>query len=286
MMILTGATGTVGSALMRALPHDEVRLRALAHSGAGRTAIESHGLEAVVGDFDQPETLVSAFAGGDRLFLLSPPHPNQVVREKAAIDAAKRAGVAHVVALSIMGADRSSPSALARWHADIDEHLIDSGLEYAILRPAGFMQTHLWPIETVRSEGRGYGMTGDGAAAFIDGEDIAAAVAAALTGATDGRSVVELTGPAAITMPQAAVELAEVIGRPVTYVDAPAEDYRSNLGRVGIPDWLADAIVALYSAIRAGHAATVTDGVQRFTGLHPRGYRGFAEAHKSDFVDV
>jgi NAD(P)H dehydrogenase (quinone) len=73
MMILTGATGTIGSALMRALRHDEVRVRALAHSGAGRTAIESHGLEAVVGDFDQPETLVSAFAGGDRLFLLSRP---------------------------------------------------------------------------------------------------------------------------------------------------------------------------------------------------------------------
>jgi len=286
MIILTGATGTIGSALMGRLSQDEVRVRALAHSGAGRTSIESHGLEAVAGDFDQPETLVSAFAGGDRLFLLSPPHPNQVEREKAAIDAARGAGVSHVVALSVMGADRSSPSAFARWHADIDAHLIDSGLEYTILRPAGFMQTHLWPMETARSEGRWYGMTGDGAAAFIDAEDIAAAAAAALTGATDGRSVVELTGPAAITMPQAAAELAEVIGRPVTYVDVPAEDYRSNLGRVGIPDWLADAIVALYRAIRAGHAVTVTDGVQRLTGLPARGYRGFAEAHKSDFVDV
>lgn len=285
MIILMGATGTVGSALMARLSGDGVRARALAHSPQGRTAIESQGLDPVEGDFDQPETLDAAFEGCDRLFLLSPPHPEQAQREKVTIDAASRAGVLHVVAMSVMGADRSSPSAFARWHADVDEHLVESGLDYTILRPAGFMQTHLWPIATLRSEDRWYGMTGDGAAAFIDAEDIAAAAAAALTATSHSRSIVELTGPVAISMPQAADELGGITGRPITYVDVPEEDYRSNLGRVGLPDWLSDAIVALYRGIRAGHAATVTDGVQRLTGHPARDYREFAETHRSDLVN-
>lgn len=286
MIVLTGATGTVGSALMRRLAGAGVQARALAHSAGGQAAIESQGLDPVQGDFDKPETLISAFEGCDRLFLLSPPHPDQTEREKAAIDSARRAGVSYVVALSVMGADPSSPSAFARWHAGIDEHLANSAMDYTILRPAGFMQTHLWPVATVGSEGRWYGMTGDGAAAFIDAEDIAATAAAVLTDTTDGQSVVELTGPAAISLPQAATELAGAIGRPITYVDVPEEDYRSNLDRVGLPDWIADAVVALYRAIREGHAATVTDGVQRLTGSPARVYREFAEAHKSDFVDM
>lgn len=286
MIILTGATGTIGSALMTRLSAGGVRARALAHSPSGRTAIASQGFQPVEGDFDKAKTLVAAFQGCERLFLLSPPHPDQAEREKAAIDAASRAGVSFVVALSVMGADASSPSAFARWHADVDEHLACSGLDYAILRPAGFMQTHLWPITTIRDEGRWYGMTGDGAAAFIDAEDIAAAAAAALTGPNHSQSVLELTGPAAISMPQAADELATVTGRPITYIDVPEEDYRSSLDSAGLPDWISAAIVALYRGIRAGHAATVTDGVQRLTGHAPRNYRHFAEAHQSDLAEV
>lgn len=282
MILLTGATGTVGSALMAELATNEVRTRALAHSSAGRAAIENHGHEAVTGDLDDPEGLGTACEGCDQMFLLSPPHPDQAAREKAAIDSARRAGVSHVVALSIMGADPSSPSVFARSHADIDDHLAASGLEYTILRPAGFMQTHLWPVATIRSEGRWYGMTGDGAAAFIDASDVAAAAAAALVDPSSSRQVVELTGPAAITMPRAASDLADTIDRPVDYIDVPEARYKDALVGAGLPPWVADAIVALYRAIREGHAATVTDGVARLAGRPARSYLDFAEAHKNE----
>ena len=285
MLVLTGATGTVGSAVMSRLSQDGVRARALAHTPRSRAAIESSGHEAVDGDLDDAAGLVPAFEGCDRLFLLSPAHPDQVRREKAAIDAARRAGVSHVVALSVMGADAGSASAFGRWHAEIDEHLASSGMDHTILRGAGFVQTHLWPVAPVRDDGRWYGMTGDGAAAFVDAHDVAAAAAGALTVDTPPGSVVELTGPAAISMPQAAAQLSAVIGRPVTYVDVPAEDYRSSLHGAGVPDWMAEAIVGIYSQIRAGHAATVTDGVQRLSGSLARSYREFAEEHRGDFAD-
>lgn len=288
MIVITGATGTVGSTLMRLLSAQGVAARAVAHSASGTAAIESHGLQPVSGDLDEPESLRSAFEDCDRLFLLSPPHPSQAQREKSAIDVARRSGVTHVVAVSVTGANAASDSAFARWHAEVDDHLLGSGLGYTILRPAGFMQVHLWPVPSVTAEGRWYGMTGDGAAGFIDAEDVAACAAAALTGAGEGAgsSVRELTGPAAISLPQAAAELAAAIGRPVTYVDVPEEDYLSMLDRVGVPRQVAESIVAMYRAIRAGHATTVTDEVERLTGRPARSFRDFAEAHRSDFADA
>ena len=284
MIFLTGATGTVGSSLLARLAERGASSRALAHSLAGREVIERFGVEAVEGDFDRPDTLERAMAGCDHLFLLSPPHPDQPTREKAAIDAAKRAGVSHVVALSVMGADPASPVAFGRWHADVDEYLVGSGLGYTILRPAAFMQVHLLPVDTIRSQGRWYGMAGDGAAGYIDVDDVAAVAAEALTSHGRAAATYELTGPAAISMPQAAAVLSEVIGRRVDYVDVPSDQFRANLAAAGLPAWIADALVALYQTVRAGHAATVTNAVQEVLGRSARSYRQFAEAHKDVFA--
>ncbi len=284
MIFLTGATGTVGSPLLARLAQQGVPIRALAHSPAGRELIERSGVEAVDGDFDRPDTLEGAMAGCDHLFLLSPPHPDQPTREKAAIDAAKRAGVSHVVALSVMGADPASPVAFGRWHADIDAHLVGSGLGYTILRPAGFMQVHLLPVDTIRSQGRWYGMAGEGAAGYIDVDDVAAVAAVALTSPGHAAATYELTGPAAISMPQAAAVLSEVIGRSVDYVDVPPDQFRASLVGAGLPDWLADTLIPFYQAVRAGHAATVTNAVQEVTGRPARDYRQFAEAQKDVFT--
>ena len=219
-------------------------------------------------------------AGCERLFLLSPPHPDQVRREVAAIDAARQAGVRHVVALSIMGADSASSVAFARWHAEIDQHLIQSGLEYTILRPAGFMGVHLWPVQTVKAEGRWYGMTGDGVAGFIDAEDVAAVAAQVLTTPGYEGAIYELTGPAAISMPEAAKTLSEVSGSRVEYVDLPYEEFRTRLTATGMPGFIAEPITALYQAIRAGHAATVTNSVHEVLGRPGRTYRQFAETNQ------
>lgn len=281
MILVTGATGNVGSALLRRLPPGEVR--ALAHSTASRDAIERHGVEGVEGDFDQPETLERAMAGCDDLFLLSPPHPDQAAREKAAIDAARRAGVQRVVAVSIMGSDHASPASICRWHAEIDEHIALSGLNYTILRPTGYMQVHLMPVATVKSSGVWYGMTGDGAAAFIDSADVAAVAAAVLTSTGHTGRTYELTGPAAITMADAAATLSRTIERDVAYIDLPAEHFHAGMLGAGLPPWLADMAVALYAAIREGHAATVSNSVEELTGFPSRRYQEFLDGCKDAF---
>lgn len=285
MILVSGATGTVGAALLPLLANRDVPVRALSHSPASRERIEALGVEAVDGDFDQPDSIEQAMEGCDHVFLLSPPHPEQVRREQGAIDAAVRAGLRHVVALSVTGASPGSPVAFARWHAAIDDHLMASGARWTVLRPSGFMQAHLMPVGSVRAEGRWYGMTGDGATAYVDVDDVAAVAATVLTTAGHEGAVYELTGPRAITMPEAAAELAQVIGRPVAYVEVPAEQFQANLAAAGLPDWLAGAVVALYRTTREGHAATVTNYVEQITGQAPRTYRQVAEAHRDDFAD-
>lgn len=283
LISVIGATGTVGSALLPLLVQRGAAVRALAHSEAGRGRIEALGVEAVDGDLDRPQTLDRAMEGCDRVFLVSPPHPHQVARECAAIDAAGRAGVDHMVAVSVMGAGADSPVAFARWHAEIDDHLQASGLSWTILRPSGFMQAHLLPVATVTTEGRWYGMTGDGVTAYVDVGDVAAVAASVL--ATPGHTgvVYELTGPAALSQPEAAAQLSDILGRPVAYVEVPAETFRANLTGGGLPDWLADDLVALYQTTRNGHAATVTNTVELVTGRPARTYRELVETRRGDF---
>lgn len=283
MILVTGPTGTVGRALLPHLLDHDVAVRALAHSPASRERLEAIGVEVADGDLDQPDTVEAAMQGCDHAFVVSPPHPDQVAREQAVVDAAGRAGVDHVVALSVMGASGSSPTAFARWHAEIDDHLMASGLSWTVLRTSGFMQAHLLPVGTVAADGTWYGMTGDGTSAYVDIDDIASVATAVLTTPGHAGHIYELTGPASLTLPDAARVLAEVLGRPVRYVDLPAEQFRANLTGAGLPDWLADAVVALYQTIRNGHAATVTNTVEQLTGRTARSYRQMAEAHRDDF---
>ncbi|HEX8511055.1 MAG TPA: SDR family oxidoreductase, partial [Propionibacteriaceae bacterium] len=280
-----GGSGLVGSLLLPRLAEHDVAVRAVARSASGRAAFSEQGFEGIDGDLDAPETLERAMVGCERLFLLSPPHPAQVTREAAAIDAARRAGVRHVVALSVMGADSTAPVAFVRWHGDIDRHLMQSGLDYTILRPAGFMPVHLWPVQTVKSQGRWFGMTGDGAAGFVDVQDVASVAAEVLTASGHEGAIYELTGPAAISMPEAAQTLGDVIGRPVQYVDLAEEEFLASMVSSGVPSFIADAITGFYQAVRAGHAATVSNSVQEVTGRSAHSYRDFATANQHDMVD-
>lgn len=269
MIVVSGATGNVGRELVPMLVQRGLDVRCLAHAG-GRP-LPAGGTEVVEVDLDRPGTVAPALEGADRLFLLTPPHPDQVRREVALVDAAVQTGTGHVVALSAMGADPSSPSAFARWHAEVDQHLLGSGLDATILRPAAFMQVHLSPPTAV-AEGRWYGCTGDGAHAFVDVRDVAAAAASVLGADAPVPGVHELTGPRAITMPEAAAAYGRALGREVTYVDLPPDQLAGAMAGNGVPAFLVEAVLALYAGIRAGHAATVTRGVEELAGRPPAAY--------------
>jgi uncharacterized protein YbjT (DUF2867 family) len=286
VILVTGATGNTGSKLVRLLAEAGAPARALIRSPEKAASIQRLDLESVeivLGDFEQPATLDDAMAGCDHLFLLSPPSTHQAEQERNAIDAAKRAGVGHVVALSVLGSSPDASVPFRRWHGEIDRHLVESGLPYTLLMPSGFMQNFLASAQTVAEQGALYGMTGDSRTSYIDIRDVAAVAARVLTRPGHERKGYALTGPEALSGDEVAQRLSAATGRQVRYVDVGPDTYRRVLTAAGLPGWLVDRLIELNVMMAAGHAAGVTDDVATLIGRQPRTFEQFAADHRAAF---
>ncbi|HEV2894794.1 MAG TPA: SDR family oxidoreductase, partial [Actinomycetota bacterium] len=243
MILVTGATGHVGSELVRLLAEQGAPARALVHSPDKAAPIQHQGLETALGDFEQPDTLDVAMKGCDQLFLLAPPTPRQPQQEQHVIDAARRAGVGHVVKQSVPWAAPDAPVVFSRWHGQVEQHLAQSGLAYTLLRPSSFMQNFLMSAQQVADQGVLYGMFGEGRVAFIDTRDIAAVAAELLTSPGHDGASYTLTGPEALSAAEVAERLAAATGRQVSSVDLGADGYRQALAGAGMPGWMVDGVV-------------------------------------------
>jgi uncharacterized protein YbjT (DUF2867 family) len=282
VILVTGATGHVGSELVRLLAEQGAPARALVHSPDKATSIQRLGLEVAVGDFEQPDTLDAAMAGCDHLFLLSPSSPGPQ-QEQNVIDAAKRAGVDHVVKQSVLGADPDVPEVFNRRHGQIEQYLAQSGLPHTLLRPNYFMQTFLMSAQPVAGQGVLYGMTGEGRISCIDTRDVAAVAAQVLTSPGHQGKSYGLTGPETLSASEVAERLSAATGRQVRYVNMAPDAFAQALAGAGLPGWLVDALVEYNTLLAGGHGATVTDEVARVTGRPPRTFDQFAADHRAAF---
>jgi uncharacterized protein YbjT (DUF2867 family) len=168
---------------------------------------------------------------------------------------AKRAGVGHVVALSVLGSSPDASVPFGRWHGEIDRHLAESGLPNTLLLPSGFMQSFLASAQTVAEQGALYGMTGEVRTSYIDTRDVAAVAARVLTSPGHQRKAYALTGSAALSGDEVAERLSAATGRQVRYVEVPPDAYRRVLAGAGVPGWLVERLMELNMMMAAGHAA-------------------------------
>lgn len=282
MILVTGATGKVGSEVVKQLAARGAPVRALVRSPEKARAIAAPGVEIARGDLGDPGSLGAAMEGVEALFLLTPPDPRQVEWQHNAIEAAKRAGVRHVVKLSAIGASEHAPVQLGRWHWQTEEELKASGLGWTILQPGFFMQNFLGFAPTIQGQGAFYSNV-NGRVALVDARDIAAVAVAALTeDGHEGQTYV-ITGGEAISYPEAAEKLSAALGRGVNYVEIPDEAMRSALLQAGLPDWFADDLLALNAILNAGHAATPTDVVATVAKKEPIRFDQFARDHAAAF---
>jgi NAD(P)H dehydrogenase (quinone) len=272
MILVFGATGTIGRPLVRMLAARGAPFRALVRT---RDQGERLGCAYAVGDLDDPAGLAAALEGVDRVFLNGPPGPAMARQQAGAIDAAKRAGAAHIVKLSTRGASPESSVALARAHAEVEAHLRGSGLGWSTLRPASFMQNFFRHADDIKREGKFFGAYGEGRVAFLDAEDIAAAAAALLVGDARPGSSFVLTGGEALTHAEVARLFSARLGRPVAYVDRPVEQAVADLIGRGVPAEFARGLGAMMASMAAGAAAQTTDAVFELTGQPPRTFDQF-----------
>jgi len=280
-ILLTGATGTVSSTLVDLLANAQrgVALRALVRDETKAAQLRRRGVEAVLGDLDVPESLDAAFAGADELWLLTAPGPRAPENSMNALHAAKKGGVKRVVRMSAIGAAHDAPTRNGRLHALSDAELIASGLRWTILRPHFFMQNLLGFSASIASDGNFYMSLGEGRLGLVDTRDVAEVGAAVLLDDStrhDGK-IYTPTGPASLSLGDAASELSRALGRTVRYVPVPDEAARSALTAMGISPWLAGMTVEYGRAYAAGWGDFTTSHVQDVLGRPARSFARFAE---------
>jgi len=276
-ILVTGATGNVGSAVLDNLGTTDGNLRALAHDESSARSLQDRGVEAIVGDFLEPETLGPALEGVSTVLLITPIHPEQVTQASNVIKAAKNSGNdPRIVRLSVHQASHEAPTRNSRQHAQVEDELISSGLPYTLLRPQSFMQNTLATGRTVASEGRIYQPFKDGKLGMIDARDIGEVAAKVLTEEGHEGEVYTLTGPAAISFYDIAETLSEILGKEVSYINIPPEKAKEAMLNMGLSEWRADVLIEYAKAHSEGYSNFTTEDVEQLTGHPATSYKKFA----------
>ena len=284
-VLVTGATGQVGGALLEELVRRGARTRAMVRTEAQATDLAARNVEAVVADLERPESLPDALDGAGHAFLMSPDDPRQPEMEGAFIEAAARVGVGRLVKLSASGAAPDSPVALMRRHAQVERTLEGSGLGYTVLRPQLYMQNFLRFGPSIATEGRFAAPMGDRRFALVDVRDVARVAAATLTEERHAGATYVVSGPEALSYGEAAEMIGAAIGKEVAYEAADPHAFRDGLvAERGLPRWRADELAFIGSAYGGGSGESVTDVVRRVGGGQPRTFSEFVGEHAGHFA--
>jgi uncharacterized protein YbjT (DUF2867 family) len=282
-ILITGATGTIGSFLVDQLTAQGKKLRVLTRSREKARELETRGINAFIGDFADPETLSPALEEVEKLLLLSSATPRQVELQGNLIEAARKAGVRHLIKLSASCAGPDLPTPIKRWHYETEQQIIRSGICYTFLRPNCFMQNTLKWANTIRDKGLFYMPIEDAVVSQVDARDIAAVAVAVLTSGGHEGQTYEITGPEALSFEDVAAHLSSVLGEKIRYVRTSFEESCEHMIESGMEEWLAAAVTQTYRFMKDGGAAHVTDVVARLTGHEPIAFREFARYYAPVF---
>jgi uncharacterized protein YbjT (DUF2867 family) len=261
MILVTGGTGTSGAPVVEQLRAKGVAFRAMVRNPQKAEGLRGPKIEVVAGDLAKPDSLAAALKGIERVFLLSSPAPNQTELETNLVNAAKAAGVRHIVKFSAMTADPKAVSRFPRSHGQIEEQIRKSGLSWTFLRPTFFMQNLLGFADMVR-QGVIYQPAGKSKAAFVDTRDIAAVAVAALTEPGHEGKAYEISGPQLLSYDDIAAIFFKVVGNPVKYQDIPPAAAKQAMLAMGIGEWNVDGINELMDQMRADKYCMLSDAVQ------------------------
>ncbi len=267
MILVTGASGSVGKEVLRAVVKTGAKHRAMYRSA--NEAAKAAGTDAVIADFAKPETLGPALADVQSVYLVCSPIPELVQLESNVIDACVATGVKHVVLNSAMGAGdygKSFPS----WHRRAEDKLRSTKLSYTILRPNSFHQNVVaFFAPTIRTQAAFYGSMQNARNSFLDVRDIALVASKALAGGEHSGKIYELNGPDALNYTELAEKISKHAGRAVNYVDIPMEAQRKAMLDQGMPEWQVKALLELQEYYVAGQGGSIDGLLQKLLGRPP-----------------
>jgi uncharacterized protein YbjT (DUF2867 family) len=285
-ILVVGATGVTGRATVEHLVAAGHSVRALTRDPAKAESIpELAGAEIVAGDSSEPELLDDVYAGAEKLYLVPPTALGWDEMQSGLVRAAVRAGMRHIVKLSAIGVGPREPSMSLTFHWQGEQEIEASGTPFTHIRGNSFFQNTLFDAETIRDEGKFYSCVGSARFAKVDTRDIGEIVARVLTEEGHEGKTYELTGPEPLSYADMARVLSEALGREITYVDMPGDEYAAALVAAGFPEWLAKEFVDIYGRgfYGEGNGAFTTDDVATLLGRPPRRYEDFARKYADAF---
>jgi NAD(P)H dehydrogenase (quinone) len=267
--VVTGATGKLGRRVVEALLRQGVAPDQIVATGR---AVERLGDLAATGvavrraDFDDPDSLRSAFAGARKLLLVSGSEVGSRVRQhRDAIEAAQAAGVQHIAYTSLANADRSSV-VLAPDHRATEQAVVASGIPFTILRNSWYLELYTDQLTTYLGTGVVLGAAGDGRVSAANRDDYARAAAAVLTGDEHAGKVYELGGDESFTLLELAEEISRQSEKTVVYQDLPTAEYQRALEGFGLPAPAAALYADCDRAIAAGELVVDGHDLSRLIG--------------------
>ncbi|WP_026411532.1 NAD(P)H-binding protein [Actinomadura oligospora] len=281
MILVTGATGTVGRELVSVLAARGERVRAITRDPAKAENLPD-GVEVVRADFTDPGSLLDAAKGSGAVFMLSAPGPWIPEHDEAILAAARSAGVPRAVKLSAISTGDKKEG--KDWHLPGERALRSSGLAWTVLRPSSFASNTLGWANAIRAGHPVPNPMGDGAQGVVDPADIAEVSAVALTTSDLDAATLTLTGPELLSTPQMAETLGGVIGRKIELASLTSDAYRERLTAAGLdPDFVTTAVNGA-RLVASGGNAVVTDDVVRVLGRPARTFADWAAAHRAAFT--
>ena len=284
MILLTGATGTVGAHTVAALQQAGAPFSVLTRNPDKATACFGADVPTLAGDIGSLTS--EQIHGISALMLLSPALETLGADEQRAITAAQAADVGHVVKLSAWQADSASPVGLVRQHGTAEQVLRQSGLPYTIVQGQYFLENLLGAGPAVAATGRLSLPMGMAVCAPLAATDFGAVLARVLLdgpSAHAGRTY-QLTGPALVSFADIAYLLAITTGRAVVYEPLLVAEFRRQLISWGIPAWLAEDLGDVFVSLAGGDAARLTPDVRRVLGRDPQGVADFLTEHRATFL--
>jgi uncharacterized protein YbjT (DUF2867 family) len=284
MILITGASGSVGKAVLREASRKESKFRATFRSKEEAAKAPS-GCEAVLADYSDRQSLRKAMDGVTSVFVVCSPIPQLVELESNVLDACKESGVKHVVLHSALGAGDYGKS-FSSWHRKVEDKLKTTGMSYTILRPNGFLQNIVaYSAPSIRGQGAFYAAMGDAKVSYLDVGDIAVVAAKALKGGVHAGKTYELNGPEAISNQELAKRISKVAGRTVNYVDIPESAQREAMLGLGMPEWQVAALLELQQYYKQGGGAKTDGLLQALIERDPVALDQYLAANAREFRD-
>jgi len=283
MILITGASGNAGGAVLSAAIHVKLPVRAM-YRGKDDARNAPKGVDAVFADFADKASLKDALKGIEAVYLVCGPIPQLVELEGNMIDACKAAGVKHILLNSALGAGKFNKS-FPSWHTKVEENLKASGMDYTIIRPNGFMQNIVtYNAASIKANHAFYAAMGDAKTSMIDVRDIGALAAKILSDPKkhSGKTY-ELNGPEAVSNAEVAARISRITGSQVSYVDIPEDAQRKAMLDMKMPEWQVNAILELQEYYRSGNCAAVDSTVQGLLGKPARTLDAFLSENKAAF---